>query len=159
MSEILPTNIPAEISTTQISLKLGRLKSKTSLPLLQSKSQTSLLYAKLLTKLLNIDWSNKKTQSTLNKSSIASLISKNKAQSRFCSAAKQISIGQDSVKKSQILAVVPVTKSKIKKQESMPNTILQSLQNVFTFPNPTQRISSSNSIPVALVRRVKNKYE
>ncbi|MEO1427885.1 MAG: septal ring lytic transglycosylase RlpA family protein [Cyanobacteria bacterium J06633_8] len=63
------------------------------------------------------------------------------------------------VKKSQILAAVSVTKPKIQNKELMPNTILQSLQNVFKFPNLTQQISSSNSIPVALVRRETNKYE
>ena len=108
---------------------------------------------------MNIDWSNKRTKSTINKSSIASLISKKKTQPRFCSATKQISTSQDSVKQSQILAAVSVTKPKITNKALIPNTILQSLQNVFKFPHFTQRNSSSNSIPVALVRREKNKYE
>ena len=159
LSEKLPSNIPAEISTTGISPKLGRLKSKTSLSLLQPKSQASLAYAKLLTNFLNIDWSNKQNKSTITKSSLASILSKKKAQPRFCSAAKQILTSQDLVKKSQILAAVSVTKPEIKNKELIPGTILQSLQNVFKFPNFNQQNSSSNSIPVALVRRETNKYE
>ena len=120
LSEKLPSNIPAEISTTGISPKLGRLKSKTSLSLLQPKSQASLAYAKLLTNFLNIDWSNKQNKSTITKSSLASILSKKKAQPRFCSAAKQILTSQDLVKKSQILAAVSVTKPEIKNKELIP---------------------------------------
>lgn len=159
LSGNLSSNIPVEIYPTEISLKLGSFKSKTSLSLLQPKSQTSLAYAKLFAHFLNLYSSKKQTKSTITKSSIASLISKKKAQPRFCSAAKQISTSQELVKKSQILAAVSVTKPKIQNKELMPNTILQSLQNVFKFPNLTQQISSSNSIPVALVRRETNKYE
>ena len=159
LSEKLPLNISAEIYPTEISLKLGRLKSKTNFSQLQTKSQTNLTYVNLLAKFLNIDWSSKRTKSTITKSSIASSINKKKTQPRFCSATKQISTNQDSVKKSQILAVVSVTQPKIKNKKLIPNTILQSLQNVFKLPNFTHQTSSSNSIPVALVRRKTHKYE
>lgn len=155
----LPSSIQTSVSTTKISFNSGRVTNQNNSLLLQPKYRTSSFYATLLPKFVNLNWGTKDGKSNASKSFIASSKTKNNNQTKFCSALKEVSASQNSLKKPKVLASANLIQSRIEKKEFIPNRILRSLKSFFNFLNPIHQISPSNSIPVALVHREINKYE
>ncbi|MEM9925204.1 MAG: septal ring lytic transglycosylase RlpA family protein [Cyanobacteria bacterium P01_D01_bin.50] len=161
LSESLPSSIQKDVSTTKISFNSGRLISQSDSLFLQPKHQITPLSTVFLPKLLNIDLGKGQLKSSASKSPVTSSRVKKQTPTRFCSAIKEISTTQDSVKKPRVLVSTQLIqpKSQTKEKEFVPKKILRSLLNFFKFSNSIQQIKPSNSIPVTLVRREINKYE
>lgn len=155
LSESLPSSIQTDVSTTRISFNSGRSIGQNDSLSLQPKHQIS----PIRNVLLNIDWGTKQLKSTTPKSLVASSTVKKQTPTGFCSAIKEISASQDSVKKQRVLVSTQLIKPKSQTKEFVPRKILRSLLNFFKFSNSIQQINPSNSIPVTLVRREINKYE
>lgn len=155
LSEKPPSFMP-KVSPTKVSSNLDKLLSNNREFFQTPKQRLNVLSTTILpTRFLKIDWGDKKSASTKAKLSNVSVSGVKQSKNQFCSSLQDIASEQISVKTASVLPIPRLIESSLSNRDLLPNKILRSLQNFFSFSTIKQGVRT----PVVVVSRDQDNYE
>jgi len=156
LSENLPPSFMLKVYPTKVSFNLDKLLSNNREFFEPPKQRLNVLSTTILpTRFLKIDWGSKKSPPTKTNLSNVSLSGVKQTKNQFCSSLQDIASEQIPVKTASVLPIPRVIESSLNNRDFLPNKILRSLQNFFSFSTMEQAATTS----VVVVRRAQENYE
>jgi rare lipoprotein A len=159
-SKNLPPSHTPNVLPTKVSANLGKFVSKHRLLFVRPKQPINVWSTTLLpTRFLRIDWSNNETKTNLEQPLTAKGTAAKNSQKQLCSSGQEKASKQAIFKTSSALSSGTIINSGSLNRDFLPNKILRSLQDFFSFANPVEQNFMSASLPVLVVHRDQQKYE
>lgn len=156
LSENLPPSFMPKVSPTKVSSNLDKLLSNNREFFQTPKQRLNVWRTTILpTRFLKIDWGDKKSPPTKAKLSNVSSIGVKQSKNQFCSSLQDIASEQILVKTASVLPIPRLIESSLSNRDLLPNKILRSLQNFFSFSTIKQGVTT----PVVVVSRDQDNYE
>ncbi|MGI8503120.1 MAG: septal ring lytic transglycosylase RlpA family protein [Hassallia sp.] len=156
LSENLPPSFLPKVYPTKVSSNLDKLLSNNREFLEAPKQRLNVWSTTILpTRFLKIDWGSKKSPSTKTNLSNVSVSGVKQTKNQFCSSLQEAAYKQIPVKTASVLPIPRLIESSLTNRDFLPNKILRSLQNFFSFSTMEQGLTT----PVVVVRRDLDNYE
>jgi rare lipoprotein A len=156
LSENLPPSFMPKVSPTKVSSNLDKLLSNNREFFQTPKQRLNVLSTTILpTRFLKIDWGDKKSPPTKAKLSNVSVSGVKESKNQFCSSLQDIASEHIPVKTASVLPIPRLIESSLTNRDFLPNKILRSLQNFFSFSTMDQGVTT----PVVVVSRDQDNYE